>query len=102
MDANFDGPRAEGTRPWEKSRNLAAVALLLAISYWAGLKRGREEKTSAEYVALRSQYDRMLSEYDRASGQYSIMKTQCDQTSAQYAILKAQYDAMESARRARP
>ncbi|MGA7402876.1 MAG: hypothetical protein WCC99_02980 [Candidatus Sulfotelmatobacter sp.] len=95
MDANYDATGKTSTGQWEKARNIVLMALLLLLSYQAGLGNGRGEKTTAEYAALRSQYDKMSSEYDRAFGQYSVMKSQCDQTSAQYAALKAQYDRLE-------
>ena len=95
MDTNYDGTNSTGAGSWEKGRNIVVVAMLLALSYQAGVGHGRGEKTTAEYAALRSQYDKMLLEYDRAFGQYSAMKSQCDQTSAQYAALKAQYDSFQ-------
>jgi outer membrane murein-binding lipoprotein Lpp len=94
MDAN-DGTNSTGAGPWEKARNIVVMAVLLLLSYRAGLGNGRGEKTATDYATLRSQYDKMSSEYDRAFGQYSAMKRQCDQTSAQYAALKAQYDRFE-------
>ncbi len=95
MDHNYDATGSAGAGPWDKARNIVVMAVLLALSYQAGVGHGRGEKTTAEYAALRSQYDKMLSEYDRAFGEYSAMKSQCDQTSAQYAALKARYDRLE-------
>lgn len=95
MNASDDGTNGAAAGQWEKARNLVVTALLLVLSYRAGLGNGRGEKAAADYAALRSQYDKMISEYDRASGQYSAMKIQCDQTSAQYAALRAQHDSFE-------
>ena len=72
MDHNCDATGSTGTGQWEKARNIVLMALLLLLSYQAGLGNGRGEKTTAEYAALRSQYGKLLSEYDRAFGEYSV------------------------------
>jgi hypothetical protein len=102
MDQNYDPTKSADAARWEKVRNVALMAVLIAVSYQAGLGHGRAEKATSEYAALKSKYDKMLSEYDRAFGEYSAMKSRCDQTSAQYAALKAQYDRFGEKQRATP
>jgi hypothetical protein len=74
VEANYDGTNGTGTEPWECSRSMVVMAVLLALAYQAGAGHGRGEKTRAQYAALRSQHDKMLSEHDRAFGSTPLGK----------------------------
>jgi len=90
---------------WEKIRILLGLVLLATIAYEMGLSRARSEKSTAEYLALKTQYDRIETEnsalraqYDRVLTEYSASKAQCSETLTEYSALRTQYQRIEAKR----
>jgi hypothetical protein len=92
---------------WERTRNMFGVALLMFLSYQAGLANGRGNKSMGQYTTLKAQYDRiegqyssLRAQYDGLLPQYAAMKDRCETATTQYSALKAQYDRIEAHRAA--
>jgi hypothetical protein len=90
---------------WEKIRILFGLVLLATIAYEMGLNHARSEKSTAEYLAVKTQYDRIETEnsalraqYDRVLTEYSASKAQCSETLTEYSALRTQYQRIEAKR----